>query len=282
MKNKTSPFAAILFLITIYGCVPKSDYVNLKIEYNKLKKENEDLKSEVDDLKFGADRLLVKAKSEFDSKKFYTAKRTIDTLIAKHPNTNQAIEAKSLISMIDRKIKENEELERKSKIETEKAAKARIANATKYMRSKYDDIKGITWYYDINTPQYTNYNSFHIYIGKEKTSNPWLRFRIQYAADDWLFIESYIVKTDNSSYTIQTSYGEVERDNGTSGIWEWYDVQMDSYKYNMIKDILKSNNVKLRYEGQQYYKDRSITSTEKQGLKHVLDAFEALGGSLSF
>ncbi len=40
------------------------------------------------------------------------------------------------------------------------------------MRKSYDDMNGITWYYDKTSPKYTNYNGFYAYIGKEKTGNP--------------------------------------------------------------------------------------------------------------
>ena len=119
-------------------------------------------------------------------------------------------------------------------------------------------------------------------MGKEKTGKPWLRFRIQYTADHWLFIESYVIKTDNDSYTISTSYDEVEKDNGAMGIHEWYDVAMNNRLYNIVKDVIKSKNVKLRHNGKQYYNDRSISEKEKQGLQNILDAYEALGGATNF
>lgn len=274
--NKNFHYLSIgLTSLILSSCVPQSDY-------DKLKKENEALKTELNEVKFGADKLLAQAKTQIDSKDFGSAKQTLETLIQKHPDSNQAKDAKLLLSSVETGIKDKEEAIRVAKIESEKAEKERLANATKKLRTQYDDVKGITWYYDRSTPQYTNYNSFHIYIGKEKTKRPWLRFRIQYTADDWLFIQSYIIKTDNSSYTIETTYGQVETDNGSGAIWEWFDVNMDNTKYQIIKDIIDSKSVKLRYNGKQYYKDRYLTSSEKQGLKNVLDAYEALGGSLSF
>ena len=257
------------------SCVSQSDY-------DKLKKENEILKTELNELKFGADKLLTQAKTQIESKDFVSAQQALETLIQKHPKSEQVKEAKLLLPKIEQGIKEKEEATQAAKLEAEKAEKVRLANATKKLRTQYDDVKGITWYYDRSTPQYTNYNSFHIYMGKEKDGKPWLRFRIQYTADDWLFIQSYIIKTDNSSYTIETTYGEVETDNGSGGIWEWFDVPMDNTKYSIIKDIIDSKSVKLRYNGKQYYKDRFLSSTEKQGLKNVLDAYESLGGTLTF
>lgn len=262
-------------------------------EYDDLKDENEKLRIELDDLKNGPDRLLSEGKIFIESKKYQDSKNSLNQLIEKHPGTNQASEAKSLLIEVDRLIEIEKQREEKERIENEKAEKKRIeseqkaerdrlANATKKLKTKYDDIRNITWYYDKSTPTYTNYNSFHLYMGKEKSGIPWLRFRIQYTADDWLFIESYIIKTDNGSHTITTKYGEVEKDNDSGDIWEWYDVPLNNETYNIIKDVINSQTVKLRYNGKQYYKDRTITATERQGLKNILDAYEALGGQLNF
>jgi hypothetical protein len=262
-------------------------------EYDDLKNENEKLRTELDELKNGPDRLLNEGKALIESKKYQDSKNYLNQLIEKHPVSSQASEAKTLLTEVDRLIELEKQREEKERIENEKAEKKRIeleqkaerdrlANATKKLKTKYDDIRNITWYYDKSTPTYTNYNSFHLYMGKEKSGRPWLRFRIQYTADDWLFIESYIIKTDNGSHRIDTKYGEVEKDNDSGDIWEWYDVPLNNETYGIIKDVINSKTVKLRYNGKQYYNDRTITATEKQGLKNILDAYEALGGQLDF
>jgi hypothetical protein len=278
MNKRTLQILTIGFLMTgLIGCNGVSQN-----DYDTLKAENEKLKLEIEELKFGPEKLLSQAKVYLDNKDFNKAKSELQTLLDKHPTSQQAIEGKQLITIADNGINVQKLANEKEKIEKEKSEKERLANATKKLRTKYDDIKGITWYYDKGTPQYTNYNSFHLYMGKEKTGQPWLRFRIQYTADDWLFIQSYVIKTDNDSYTISTSYGEVETDHGSGDIWEWYDVPMDNSLYNIVQDVIKSKSVKVRHNGKQYYKDRTITQKEKQGLQNMLDAYEALGGTTNF
>jgi hypothetical protein len=287
-RNNFKIWAVCLLLISLIGCGRVSQK-----DYDLLKSENESLKKELDELKFGAERLLGNAQNHIANNDYIAAKSELSILLNKHVASQQAKEAKDLLPFVEQKLREKEiaeEEERKEKekavederLAKEKAERDRLANATKKLRTKYDDMKGITWYYDKSTPQYTNYNSFHIYMGQENKGKPWLRFRIQYAADNWLFIGSYIIKTDNQSYTISTSYGDVETDHGHGGIWEWYDVSFTSNYYSIVKDIIKSKNVKLRCIGTQYYKDRTITEKEKQGLQNILDAYEALGGSFSF
>lgn len=278
MKRQVLQFLTIgLFLIVTIGCGGVSQN-----EYDILKAENEKLKQEIDDLKYGPEKLLSQAKMFIDIRDFNNAKIELQILVEKHPSSHQAIEAKQLFIVVENGIREQKIADKKASIEKEKAEKERLTNAKKKLRTKFDDIKGITWYYDKGTPYYTNDNSFHLYMGKEESGKPWLRFRIQYAAEDWLFIQSYVIKTDNESYTISTSYGEVETDNGIGGIWEWYDVPMDNKLYSIVKDVIKSKTVKLRHNGKQYYNDRTISEKEKKGIQNILDAYFAFGGTTNF
>ncbi len=83
------------------------------------------------------------------------------------------------------------------------------------------------------------------------------------------------------TYTIvEEKYGEIETDNGSDGIWEWLDRGVDSDEYQIIKAVANGKNVRIRFVGKQYQKDKSITSAEKLALRNVLDAYEALGGTL--
>jgi len=243
-------------------------------EYEELKAENQSLKSELNEFKFGSANLLSNAKKMIAGKSFENARSEINSLLEKHPDSKEAKEAKELLKDLDLSIAKEKELKEKAIFLAERSKN----EAIKSLRKKTDDIRNITWYFDKSTPQYTNYNSFHLYFGTKKDSKPWLQLAINYTADDWLFIKRYIIKTDNDTYTISPSYGEINTDNGGGEIWEWYDVPLDQEKYKMIEDIIKSKNAKIRHEGKQYYKDRAITQKEKQALQNIITAYNALGG----
>jgi len=279
MKKRTLQILTIGFLMTgLISCGGVSQN-----EYDTLKTENEKLKQEIEDLKFGPDKLLSQAKIYIDSKDFTNAKIELQNLIEKHPASQQVTEAKQLITIADNGIKEQKASEEKAILEKEKAEKDRLANATKKMRVKVDDMNDVTWYYDKTSPQYTNYNGFYAYIGTSKGSKPWLRLVIQYAADDWLFIEKYIIKVDGQTYNItEDSYGEIKTDNGSGGIWEWLDRKVGYSEYQIIKAVAKGKDIKIRFNGKDYYKDKTITAQQKIALQNVLDAYEALGGDGSF
>jgi hypothetical protein len=69
-----------------------------------------------------------------------------------------------------------------------------------------------------------------------------------------------------------------ERDND-SKIWEWYDSTVTEADLHMIRTIIASKNSVIRFNGRQYRKDKPITSSQKQALRNVLDAYKVLGGS---
>jgi hypothetical protein len=106
-----------------------------------------------------------------------------------------------------------------------------LAEATKKMRKQYDEVQEVTWYFDKSSPQYANVNCFYIYIGTKKESLPGLRLKIQYAADDWIFINNYIFKVDNKTFEIDAGDFGVTRDNNGDGIWELYDVELSKENY---------------------------------------------------
>lgn len=107
------------------------------------------------------------------------------------------------ISAANKKAEEDrlkkEKAEETARINKEKL---RLSNATKKLNKKYDEINEVTWFRDKTSLAYVNYNGFYAYIGQSKGSNPWLRLAIQYTADDWLFIEKYIIKVDGATYNI--------------------------------------------------------------------------------
>ena len=278
MKRATTIVIAVAFLF-LFGC-KNNDGIS-KDEYKKLKAANEVLKAALKDCRQGPKKRLNEAKSLFEKKSYDRCKAVLVMLIDKYPGASETIQAKELLEATDVELQKiAAEKERAEKEKAEKEAR-HLANATKKMRKSYDDISGTTWYYDKTSPRYLNTRTdFGAYIGKEKYGVPRLRLRILYVADDWLFIEKYMIKVDGRVYAItESKYGEIETDNGGGGIWEWLDRSVGSREYQIIKAVADAKDAKIRFVGRQYHKDRVITMREKQTLKNVLDAYEALGGS---
>jgi hypothetical protein len=152
----------------------------------------------------------------------------------------------------------------------------RLASALRAMVKDTDKVEGIDWYRDKSSPQYNNQNGFFLYIGKKAAGNPFLRLRVQYYADDWLFIESFIVVADGQRFDrVGTKF---ERDNASGDIWEWYDEAALAADVEMIRAVIASKDALIRFMGSQYHRDKPITAAQKAALGNVLSAYEALGG----
>lgn len=158
----------------------------------------------------------------------------------------------------------------------EAAKNAQYINALRSMRKQTDEFNGITFYEDSSTPRYANYSTFHLYIGKGKNTSPYLRFKVRYSDDDWLFVDSASINVDGEIYDLNVSSSEWERDNGNGDIWEWIDIVPTQFHLTMIDNIIKSKSAVIRFYGSQYRDDRTITTTQKRALANVLNAYQAL------
>lgn len=260
--------AFILFGITIFlwiaGSIfsdPEPDPENESISKKETPKDN----AKSDSISAAeAARLLSDAKDFINDREFAEAKFALVDITNDHPNSKEAKQADSLIKIVDASI---EELKEKQ-----------LSQIKRKLRKNVDEMEGNTWYYDKTTTRYNNVNSFHLYMGTSETSAPWLRFRIQYAGDRWLFIQKYIIKTDNNTYNFVPSK-RVERDNQGGKVWEWFDESVSKKTYLMLVDVANSKSAKLRLSGRQYHKDKIISSKQKQALKNIIEAHELFGGA---
>lgn len=278
-------FALLSLCFACAGCDSQNEteVQRLTTENATLEKELEQTQRELEELKFGAPRLWAEIQSQLEIKAWAKVQELSEQLQSRHPNTPEAELSLSTLNTATlelgkiatkQKAKEAAEIAAAQKLKA--AEEKRIAASVSRMRTKVDKIDGVTWYHDRSTPRYANYNSFHLYLGKRANSSPSIRLRVQYNADDWLFIESFLVVADGNRF----EYGpaDFERDND-SEIWEWYDEPATSRDLNMIKAVIASRDAVIRFNGRQYRKDRTITSTQKKALQNVLDAYEALGGT---
>lgn len=274
----------ILVVLTffLFSCVPRQDFDNLQLDNKKLNKEIRELKLQLEECQFGAGKLLDKILILFEEKNYIKCKNEISLLLKTHAGS---VEAKEGHVILDKINKEEQKIAKINKEEREKKLKKeklRLSEATKRMRVQYDDMDGISWYYDKSSPQYASSTGLYIYIGKRNSSIlPWMRLRIQYSADNWLFVEKFKIKVDGQTFIInEEKYGEIERDSGRGDIWEWLDRGVGNSEYEIIKAVANGKDVKIRYIGKKYHVDKTITAQQKQALKNVIDAYEAIGGRL--
>jgi hypothetical protein len=147
------------------------------------------------------------------------------------------------------------------------------------MVKETDSLRGVSWYDHEDNPDTRQSNWIGLYIAEKEGEHTLFLF-INYYGDDWLFIEKYLVGADDQVFSIETRYGDVERDHSGGRIWEWYQYPLLQSQLEMIEAVIQSEDATLRYDGDIYYSDRTITPKEKNAMRVTLAAFEELGGDL--
>jgi len=194
----------------------------------------------------------------------------IRALLRDHKRSPQAESAKALQAKI-------EQANRDAAQRNAKALAAKRDSALSQLRRKHDDMTGVTSYYDRSSPQYANSRSnLMVFIGEKGGTGPVLAMEIYYVAEDWLFVESYIIKADAERFTVSPGLMDVQRDNGYGQIWEWYTTMPTPVEMRMLRTVAASSTATMRYVGRSYYKDRTISATEKSAIRNVLRAYDLM------
>lgn len=141
----------------------------------------------------------------------------------------------------------------------------------------FDKVEGITWYKPQAYPYYANSRSYVLpYIGVNSSGNAWLRLVFHYTGDSWIFFKKITVSVDGQNYVKDFDYFEVSRDNGGGDVWEYVDISPSSADINMLRTIAASKETIVRFQGDDYYFDLTVKSSDKTAITSVLDAYNLL------
>lgn len=160
------------------------------------------------------------------------------------------------------------------------------AEARKLLNQMYEEedfVRGLSFYYPTAIPRgddywYADQRCFVLpYLGVQG-DDVWLRLILNYTAYDWIFFEKVIIAADDQRFTESFSYWDVVRDNGGRKIWEYMDIDVGSYEIEMLWAIANSEKTVVRFEGDDYYDDFTVSASDKAAIRQMLTAYEALGG----
>ena len=152
-------------------------------------------------------------------------------------------------------------------------AQALLAN----MRVEKDEVRGLTFYYSKTQPYYADVRCYVLpYIGQDDT-HTWLCAQYHYMDyDNWVFWTKITFAVDDERYYKYYNYFDVIRDNDTE-VWEYVntaDVTEDDIE--MFWAIANSEKTIVRFEGDEYYSDFTVSQGDKDAIREVLTAYEAL------
>lgn len=188
----------------------------------------------------------------------------LDKLKKYHPESDKIKIVENYISGI--------RIEVRKKAEEEK--KKRMAAVSK-LKKRVDDVQGITWYYNPYFTHYDNVSGTSIYMGKS-SSAVWLRLKMSYAGENWIFFKSaYLSYDGNTKFIDFDEYKEKHSDNDGYGVWEWIDIPMNKELLSFLRKMADGKKVKMQLLGE-YGDLRNLSYSEKQGIKAVLLAYDVL------
>ena len=156
---------------------------------------------------------------------------------------------------------------------------AKIKELLPFFRINKDKFspEGLTWYKPKDAPQYVNYNGIYCYFAKNTQGRPYsLRLKIQYEADDWLFIKTIYFSIGDKAYRYIPE--NVERDHGEGRIWEWSDQAFDSNIKEIIDALIIAPSAEIKFSGSQYYNIKKITNRQIKSIKQTIELYKAMGG----
>ena len=145
-----------------------------------------------------------------------------------------------------------------------------------------DKVDKITWYYpsawkwyDANTWAADKRCFVLPYLGSQN-GQTWMRLVYNYAAYDWVFFEKVTIATDANRYTASFSYWDVVRDNGGGRVWEYIDVAVNDSDLEMLRDIANSSEAIIRFEGDDYSYDYTVTDADKTAITETVQLYELM------
>lgn len=270
---------AASMVLTLAGCGQgdQGQIEQLQKEIAVLQAKLKTAETALDDERNGAVRLLAVAKNELESGAAAKAKQALLALVERHPGAEQAKEAKALIAELDRKAAQIEEEKRREEARKAEEQRKLIARAEQNLRKEVDEVREITWLSHKKEPALGKKVSLYFGTKNGSASTYPLRMKLQYSADDWLFVRSVTVKAGEKTIELRT--GNFERDHSSGTILEWADQPVTDFK--MLDEILARQKVIIRFNGNQYYSDFTLPESQKAAMREVLLAWERYGGKRS-
>jgi len=120
-----------------------------------------------------------------------------------------------------------------------------------------------------------------LYVGRADSGDTWLRTRLQYGGERWIFFDRIKVNIDGVTLPEEKlGYFRVERDNQDGYVWEWADLSVPDAAVPVFEAMAAGKSVVVRFEGK-YRKDLVLSSAAKQTLRDTLEMYSLMKAGFS-
>jgi hypothetical protein len=113
----------------------------------------------------------------------------------------------------------------------------------------------------------------YFYLGINRT-DVWLRMKIKYYGDDWLFVDSYKIAAGNLRW--QSPKQQFQRNHSGGNVWEWIDVTPAEEDIRNMEALATAANPIIRFQGKQYYSDFKLSPKQQKDILAALELFRAM------
>lgn len=110
-----------------------------------------------------------------------------------------------------------------------------------------------------------------LYIGM-KPNKTWLRMKVKYYGDDWLFVRAFKVAADDHRW--QSPQYEFRRDHSSGSVWEWVDKNPGTEELAAMKALSAAQSPIIRFQGRDYYKDFTLSPVQQNGITQALSLYD--------
>lgn len=271
----TNGFKGSILLLFLFICVVSCG--PSKKEYEKLLQKNIELEEEIGTLrlamkhyqgeleKFQNDpaKLYAEMQKFLKKKDIESVSSICNKLNKYHPESVECKKAKAALEGLMK--------EREAQVAVKRAKRMKAVDK---LKKEYDDITGITWYYNPYFTHYNNMNKTSIYMGQDG-DHIWLRLKMSYTGENWIFFEKAYLSYDGRTKEVKfDKYSDKKSDNDTR-VWEWIDVPVSDELLSFLKDMDRAKDVKMRLSGK-YTETRNLTRNEIEAIGDVLLAYDVL------
>ncbi len=151
------------------------------------------------------------------------------------------------------------------------------------MRMEEDKVRGLRFYnpkgwtyYDSNTWAADQRCFILPYLGQDST-HTWLRLVLNYTGDDWVFFDQVLMNIDGEQHQESFSYFDVVRDNSGGRVWEYIDLDVSNDSdVEWLWAIANSTETIIRFQGDDYSHDMTVSDVDKAAIRDCLTVYEAL------
>ena len=151
-----------------------------------------------------------------------------------------------------------------------------------HMTSNVDEIEGNKWIYEKSTKKLLdarqiNKNFFYVYLGqKVKTGFVWPRLYMGFVKEGWVFFKQIIINNDGEIDSIIPPLFKPHHEVlGAGIILEQIDVSANEHE-TLIKKIIGAKKTMIRFKGDNYAHDFTLSETERTALKRIWRLYELM------